>query len=265
MNYTEDELFDYYIYKIINKINGKMYVGQHKIYPGEAFRRYMGKGIAIREAIKKYGKENFDKEVIEYIQDNEKHEYVSEREKFWIKELNTLSPNGYNISPGGEGGCTKESAKKVIETKRKNGTLKHSNETKVKISKAHFGRKFSEEHKQHLSDNHHSKTAHIIIFENGEKEITTKSIANIAKEYGTHVNTLIRCSAKKKFINGIYLDNINGNNYACCRSSSPIDSILCKDPIMGDICTYKNLRQRIYRHKDIYQDINIKDCVLKEG
>ena len=29
-----------------------MYIGQHKIYPTEAFRRYMGKGIAIRKAIK---------------------------------------------------------------------------------------------------------------------------------------------------------------------------------------------------------------------
>lgn len=81
-----------------------MYIGQHKIYPNEAFRRYMGKGIAIREAIKKYGKDNFDKEIIEYIEDDEKHNYVSEKEKFWIKELNSMSPNGYNISPGGEGG-----------------------------------------------------------------------------------------------------------------------------------------------------------------
>ena len=64
----------YYIYKITNKINGKSYVGQHKVYPGEAFNRYMGKGIAIRLAIQKYVKENFTKAILEEIDDHEKHE-----------------------------------------------------------------------------------------------------------------------------------------------------------------------------------------------
>ena len=117
----------------------------------------MGKGIAIREAIKKYGKDNFDKEIIEYIEDDEKHNYVSEKEKFWIKELNSMSPNGYNISPGGEGGCTKESAKKIVATRRKNGNNNPSEETKRKISKAHKGVSFSKSHKKHLSDNHRNK------------------------------------------------------------------------------------------------------------
>ena len=177
-----------------------MYIGQHKIYPNEAFRRYMGKGIAIRKAIKKYGKDNFDKEIIEYIEDDEKHNYVSEREKFWIKEFNSMSPNGYNISPGGEGGCTKESAKKVVATKRKNGNINHSEETKRKISKAHKGIPFSESHKKHLSDNHHNKTEHTIIFENGNHETTTESIRKIAEKYNTNQNTLIRHSAKSEFI-----------------------------------------------------------------
>ena len=64
----------YYIYKIINKLNGKAYIGQHKIPKyKEDFRRYMGKGIAIREAIKKYGKENFDKIILEEIEDDIKN------------------------------------------------------------------------------------------------------------------------------------------------------------------------------------------------
>lgn len=224
----------------------------------------MGKGIAIREAIKKYGKENFDKEIIEYIEDDEKHHYVSEREIFWIKEFDSISPNGYNISPGGEGGCTKESAKKVIETRRKNGKLKLSEDTKRKISKSHKGIKFSEEHKQHLSENHRTKKEHIIILKNGEKYITKKSIRDIAKEYGTNYNTLIRYSAKKEFINGIYLDNIDAKNYTCCKTSSPISYKLCVDPILGDICNYKNLYLRVWRNKDKYKNVNIKDCILGE-
>lgn len=135
----------YYIYKITNLINGKMYVGQHKVpEKEEAFRRYMGKGIAIKGAIKKYGKENFSKEIIEYIDDDEKHLKVSEREIYWIAELDTMYPKGYNLSPGGEGGCTKEAAEKVIATKKKNGTNKLSEETRRKISEAKMGVKFSE-------------------------------------------------------------------------------------------------------------------------
>ena len=59
----------YYIYKITNKLNGKSYVGQHKVpQKPESFKRYMGKGIAITKAIKKYGKENFDKIILEELQ-----------------------------------------------------------------------------------------------------------------------------------------------------------------------------------------------------
>lgn len=224
----------------------------------------MGKGIAIRAAIKKYGKENFDKEIIEYIEDDEKHKYVSEREKFWISEFNSMCPNGYNISPGGEGGCTKESAKKVVETRRKNNNNHHSEETKRKISEKHKGIKFSEEHKKHLSDNHHNKTEHIIIFEDGKREVTTKSIRMIAKDHNINSNSLIRYSSKKKFINGIYLDNIDSEKYACCKNTTEIDFKQCKDPIVNDICSYKNLRLRKSRHKEKYNNINLRDCILEE-
>ena len=79
----------YYIYKITNKLNGKIYIGQHLIPKyHETFRRYMCSGIAITEAYEKYGKENFNKEIIEYIDDDEKHEHVSEREKYWIAYYN---------------------------------------------------------------------------------------------------------------------------------------------------------------------------------
>ena len=52
--------------------------------------------------MKKYGIEHFHYEILE---DNilDKKE-LSEREKYWIKKLNTIRPNGYNIASGGEGG-----------------------------------------------------------------------------------------------------------------------------------------------------------------
>lgn len=203
----------YYIYKITNKLNGKSYVGQHKVpEKSEPFRRYLGKGIAIKEAIKKYGKENFDKVILENIDDDEQHLLVSEREKFWIKKENTMYPNGYNISPGGEGGCTKESAAKGLATRRANG-YKTSEETKKKISEANKGKKKSDEHKKHLSENHKTRCKKTIVFENGNELETFEAIIAIAKRYGVSSSTLARRSAKGLFLNGIRIKELLGKSY----------------------------------------------------
>lgn len=253
----------YYIYKITNKLNGKSYIGQHKIPKHEEnFRRYMGKGLAIREAIKKYGKENFDKEILEEIEDDEKHLLVSEREKFWIKEHNTMCPNGYNISPGGEGGCTSESARKGVLTKKLRN-YRPSESMKLHISQAKKGQKFSEEHKKHLSENHHLRTLHIIVFEDGSEEETYEPISSIAKKYGTCQNTLLRHSSKKEFTNGVMLKDIDPDKYACCQKDETGKYIICKDPILGDTTSLRNLRLRKSRKPEKYLTINPKDCIIK--
>ena len=55
-----------YIYKITNKINGKFYIGKHK-YTGPGLDpKYMGSGVQIKNAIRKYGKENFVVELLFY-------------------------------------------------------------------------------------------------------------------------------------------------------------------------------------------------------
>ena len=83
------------IYKITNTINGKFYIGQD-FYDNP---KYFGSGKLIIMAIKKYGIENFTKEILEYCVD-EKH--LDEREIFWIKELNATNRKiAYNICEGG--------------------------------------------------------------------------------------------------------------------------------------------------------------------
>ena len=57
----------------------------------------MGSGKLIIAAIKKYGVDNFKKEIL-YIFDNEKDMNSKE------KELVILSENSYNLCPGGQGG-----------------------------------------------------------------------------------------------------------------------------------------------------------------
>ena len=125
-----------YIYIIMNKINGKKYVGQTtKTNPmkrvNEHFQKDNG-SIYLYNAIQKYGKDNFDVEVIPYLGASQKA--LDEIERWQIKKNNSLSPNGYNLKDGGRGG-------------------KLSNETKRKLSEIMTGRKFSKEHKKLISEN----------------------------------------------------------------------------------------------------------------
>ncbi len=86
------------VYKIINKINGKYYIGKDS----NNDPRYYGSGKLIKQAIKKYGKNNFDKIIIEHCINKE---HLNEREKFWINESNALNdPKSYNLANGGAGG-----------------------------------------------------------------------------------------------------------------------------------------------------------------
>jgi len=85
------------IYEIKNKINGKVYIGQHS---SNELGSYYGSGKLIKNAIKKYGIENFERNILERC--STKNE-LNKREKFWIKEKNSLV-NGYNLTEGGTGG-----------------------------------------------------------------------------------------------------------------------------------------------------------------
>lgn len=86
------------IYKTTNLINGKFYIGKDVRNLG----CYLGSGKLLKRAIKKYGKHNFIKEILEVCDNPIK---LEEREIFWIKELNSIE-NGYNLTEGGTGGDT---------------------------------------------------------------------------------------------------------------------------------------------------------------
>lgn len=90
---------NYYVYSITNLINGKIYIGRSKFQKNSKY--YFGSGNLIKEAIKKYGKKNFKKDILEYC---ETLIESKEREIFLIDKYKSITPIGYNISKGGEDG-----------------------------------------------------------------------------------------------------------------------------------------------------------------
>ena len=119
----------YYIYRITNKINGKTYVGQHKYK--KLNDDYMGSGKLIRRAQKKYGMENFEKEIL-YSRIQYKTT-ADDVERFAIAKERALGKAEYNIADGGQGGNLGEEVNK-------------------KLSEVHKGKHLSEEHKRRISE-----------------------------------------------------------------------------------------------------------------
>lgn len=136
----------YCVYLHINKIDGKKYVGQTCQIPEKRWREGKGyKGcVHFLNAIIKYGWDNFEHEIVYNNLTKEEADYF---EDLMINSLNTTNYNyGYNIKNGGSTG-------------------KHSEESKIKMSKAkkgkyvgkkshNYGRKHTEEAKRHMSEAH---------------------------------------------------------------------------------------------------------------
>lgn len=90
------------IYIIKNDINNKVYIGQSKNVR-ERWLKHLSNSKRrnnqiISKAIKKYGLSHFWYEIIEKDVEN-----YNEREKYWIIYYNSIVPNGYNVSSGGDG------------------------------------------------------------------------------------------------------------------------------------------------------------------
>ena len=93
------------IYRIINLINGKQYIGQtankysSKRWDAHKFDARKGCERPLYRAMRKYGIDNFEFKVMLINIPKEKLDFY---EILWIKKLNTSIPNGYNLSKGGQ-------------------------------------------------------------------------------------------------------------------------------------------------------------------
>lgn len=203
------------IYKIENKINGKIYIGQTIKELEDRISEHLKSEYPIGKAFRKYNINSFEISIIDIT---EIKEILDEKEKYWIKFYDCKVPNGYNLTDGGEGPNgykhTKEAKLKI--SKKKKGVphdvseetrLKisnankgrvspmlgkhHSEETKQKISKVHKGKKLSDETKQKISNGLKGRQ---------KNEETKKKLSEIMKTKPSHWKGKTRTEENKNKI-----------------------------------------------------------------
>ena len=158
---------DYYgfVYITTNMINGKKYIGKRKYSTG--WEKYLGSGKYLKNALKKYGKYNFKREILYNCTTEEE---LEEKEKYYIDLYDAVKSNNfYNIHEGGTGGnlrsgWTKEQLdeywkKFSISLKGryagKNNPMwgkTHTKEVREKIAKCNSERIFTDEMRKKYSD-----------------------------------------------------------------------------------------------------------------
>ena len=123
-----------YVYKITNTVNGKSYIGI-SIYEPESnrIRKHLtGHGSRVlANAVKKYGRDAFTYEILE---ENVFTELLPDLEVAYIAKFSTIAPKGYNLTLGGDG---------IIG-------LKHTEESREKMSRAHLGKTLSQDHREKI-------------------------------------------------------------------------------------------------------------------
>ena len=160
----------HFIYKTTNNLNGRYYYGMHST--DDLTDGYFGSGTYLRRAIKKYGKENFKVEILEFCK-NRKNLKLLESKIVTLQEIANVEC--MNLRVGGSGplknyGYTMSSEIriKISKNNARYWTGKHrSDTTKQKISDGNIGKKLNDETKKKIS-----------------KSLKGKYIGNKASMYG---------------------------------------------------------------------------------
>jgi hypothetical protein len=138
----------HYIYKTTCKVTGRYYVGMHSTSNLED--DYIGSGKRLWYSIKKYGKENHMREILEFLPDRKT---LVAREKQIVNQELLLDSNCMNLIEGGidhDYQSLSENVKEKIS--RANKGRKLSPEHRKKLSEAGKNRKFSEECRNKMSE-----------------------------------------------------------------------------------------------------------------
>lgn len=141
----------HFIYKTTNILNGKYYIGVHST--DDIGDGYLGSGVALKDAIAKYGKENFQRVILEYFDSAEK---AFEKERELVNQAFVDLEETYNLKIGGYGGYIGKDFYDLYSISRKN--YKYSDSVKQKMSQSKLGEKNPFYGKSHTGDK--SRFAH---------------------------------------------------------------------------------------------------------
>ena len=222
-----------FIYLTINLVNGKKYIGQRKIQKCGVDRdEYLGSGILLTRAIKKYGKENFKREVLDFANNIDE---LNSKEKYYISLYNAVDRDDfYNIDCGGRGyHYTEESLQQWIQ-KMNEWRASHPEKAKEIHAKAVDGarrkngeniKRFYEEHTDEFLKRYDKSSASIKKYIEEHPEEEARRIQKILdKQYERalfplvciernevyvamwHAKQLIKRTAEniKRHLNGVY-------------------------------------------------------------
>lgn len=202
------------IYKITNKVNGKIYIGQSI----DIYRRWVQEkeGLCnshLLNAFKKYGTDNFIFEILEECCIEE----LDEKEIYYISFYNSANPSkGYNKTFGGqENHFLSDETKRKISVKHKG---KHLSEiAKKKLSKLkkgiptnqipwNKGKKASKEVREKLSISHKGQIPpnrkKVLCI---ETNIIYDSIAEATRKTGIHNSAIcLVCNGKRNSAGGFH-------------------------------------------------------------
>ena len=134
----------YTVYKVTNTINGKVYIGRHRT--DNLNDGYFASGVLINHAVKKYGRKNFEREIIHFAKD------FDDMKRLELEEIEKHhGSNCYNLSMASNGSeITSEETKKKI-SKSLTGYVR-TEENKRKISEGSKGKVMSAESRKKMSE-----------------------------------------------------------------------------------------------------------------
>jgi group I intron endonuclease len=194
------------IYKSTNKITGKIYIGQttknlEQRIKGHIIESKINKNRPFLLSINKYGEDNF---IFETIDSADNLDELNDKEIYWINFYNSVSPNGYNVTGGGQGKKmikTKELGKRISEglkNSEKWQTLLNNDEylkkREEKFINSAKGKKFSPEHKEKIWEKNKER---IIKF----NKSTSKKWIVVDKN-----NNIIRMTGKEEYFEKLGMD-----------------------------------------------------------
>ena len=206
-----------FVYITTNLINGKRYIGAKKFDKRESWKNYLGSGVILENALKKYGKKNFIKEIISI---HYSYQELFNAEEKLISFCNaTHSDDYYNISDGQYSDnwakYTKEE-KEELSRKMKEGSIwnrtdKNAKE-KQKLLKDKYSFEFSGEGNPFFGKHHADSAKEKISRSNKGKTIGDKNACywkgkespNKGKKMSLEAREKMRKSAKQRIENGKY-------------------------------------------------------------